>query len=45
MSKRMKISLPYFQVMGTCGPKLHKFMINNVPAKCSSVLLVFPELA
>ena len=32
MSKRMKGSLPYLQVMGRCGPKLRKFMINNVPA-------------
>ena len=31
MSKRMKGSLPYLQVMGKCGPKLRKFMINNVP--------------
>ena len=27
----MKGSLPYLQVMGRCGPKLRKFMINNVP--------------
>ena len=33
MSKRMKGSLPYLQVMGKCGPKLRKFMINNVPAE------------
>jgi hypothetical protein len=31
MSKRMKGSLPYLQVMGRCGPRLRKFMINNVP--------------
>ena len=31
MSKRMKGSLPYLQVMGKCGPKLRKLMINNVP--------------
>ena len=27
----MKGSLPYLQAMGKCGPKLRKFMINNVP--------------
>ena len=32
MSKCMKGSLPYLHVMGKCGPKLRKFMINNVPA-------------
>jgi hypothetical protein len=34
----MKRSLPYLQVMGTCGPKLRKFMINNVPAKVISAI-------
>ena len=29
----MKGSLPYLQVMGKYGPKLRKFMINNVPAE------------
>ena len=38
MSKRMKRSLPYLQVMGTCGPKLRKFMINNVPAEVISAI-------
>jgi hypothetical protein len=38
MSKRMKRSLPYLQVMGTCGPKLRKFMINNVPTEVISAI-------
>ena len=38
MSKRMKRSLPYLQVMGACGPKLRKFMINNVPAEVISAI-------
>jgi hypothetical protein len=34
----MKRSLLYLQVVGTCGPKLHKFMINNVPAEVISAI-------
>jgi hypothetical protein len=38
MSKRMKRSLPYLRVMGTCEPKLRKFMVNNVPAEVISAI-------
>jgi hypothetical protein len=34
----MKRSLPYLQVMGTCGPKLREFMVNNVPAEIISAI-------
>ena len=32
MSKRMRGSLPYLQVMVKSKPKLRKFLIDNVPA-------------
>ena len=40
MSRRMKGSLPYLQVMAKSGPKLRKLLNNNVPA---SVLLAICE--
>ena len=46
MSKRMKRSLPYLQIMAACKPKLRKTLLEHAPAevvlaicKCSLNLL------
>ena len=42
MSKRMKRSLPYLQVMMACGPKLLKMIVGHAP---DHVLLAICECA
>ena len=42
MSKRMKRSLPYLQVMMACGPKLRKMLVGHAP---EHVLMAICECA